>query len=212
MIHRIVLPLAGAILTAGLIGAAAFWVVSGLPQPTRGDRTGVRLLDVLETKRGEGSVISIAGRSLVARCEQLTARHNLVWLSDGSALVLAGSHVQESMPPTVTARGTASRELASTRAASPLLRAAEADLAGSYAVYATELTIQLERGSRVIRKETFHQGRPAYEVELGRELPRAGLIVDRETLQPLAATFESSSLDGRALLSPPVQLKETTAC
>jgi hypothetical protein len=208
VIGRLVVPVAAALALASAIAAASFAVVRTLPQPTHGDRTGVRLLDVLENSRGVGSRIAIGGRSLVARCTPLTGRQNLISVSNGSSLVLAGSHIRASKPPE---KG-ATSELASTPEQSPLLRAAIADLSGSYALYATELAIQLARGSRVIRKEIVHNGRPAYEIELGDELPRAALIVDRRTLRPLAALFESARLHGKALLEPPVGALSEAAC
>jgi hypothetical protein len=209
---RRLIPLAASIATAAAIAAAAFAMVSAFPQPTRGDRTGVRLLDVLETHRGVGSTIAVAGRSIVARCERLSRRRSLVSFSDGSALVLAGSHIRAAKPARRTAQRSATRDLANRHVDSPLLRVAQADLAGSYKLYATELRIQLERGSRIIREETTYNGIPAYQVELGSALPRASLIVDRETLQPLAATFESAALDGNAILAPPTSFAERSAC
>lgn len=205
----VVVPAVAALATGGAVAAAAFGVVSTLPQPTHDDRTGVRVLRVLETRHGGGSRISVGDRSLVAECRRLSARRRLVSLSDGSAFVVAGTRVYPSTAPNPAARS----ELAgSTAGEPPLLRAAEADLAGSYALYAAELAVQLEHGAPVLGAKRFVEGRPAYQIWLDDHRPRAALFVDSRTFEPLAAEFDSAQLKGRATLTPPDPLDPSVAC
>lgn len=188
-----------ATLVVAAITAAAFGIVSALPQPTRSDRIAVAVLHVLETHRGLGSTFTIGGRSFVAQCRRLPGRRSLVRLSDGTQFVVHGVHVWP--------RGSAS-QLASARRTHRLLQAAEADLFGSYRLYAQELVLQLQSGSRV---ETGG-ARNAYTLILDQAKPRAVLLVDRATLQPIAVRFSSRSVSGRAILSGQRPATEATSC
>ena len=204
LIRRVVLPLAGAAVAAGAIAVAAFALVRTLPQPTRGDRVGVKLLQFLHERGGTGSRIVIGGTSLSARCRALTKRQNLVELSDGSSFVVSGSHIRAWHPPSSALAGAAEQPA--------LVRAAEADLAGSYRLYGAELTNQLERGKRVAEDTVMLRGRVVYEIELASERPRVTLIVDGETLQPLAARFESAAITASAVLGPPKSRRGVATC
>lgn len=204
MIRRIVLPSLGAATVAVAVSAAAYGIVSTLPQPTHGDRTAVRLLRLLETTHGADSQMSVAGRTLAAHCVKISPRRNRVTLSDGSSFVLAGSHIHAWREP--------SRLLAAT-VTEPLLRAAEADLAGSYALYAQELTAELGKGNHVLGRATTFAGRATYEMRLSARRPRAALLVDRKTLRPVGAVFESSRLKGRAVFDRHAQaVRKEASC
>ena len=202
--RRIVLPAVGAIVAAAAIAAAAFAVVSALPQPTQSDRIGVSVLRFLQDNRGRGSRMVVGGKLIAARCRRLSRSRSLVSLDDGAAFVLSGAHV----------RGwrAGDRALAAVSSESPLTRAAKADLAGSYRLYAAELTRQLENGHRVAARAVTLRGRPAYELELAPKSPRVVLVVDRRTLRPLAARFESARLTAKATLLSPRAAGQAAGC
>jgi hypothetical protein len=204
VIRRIFVPLIGAVVVAGAIAAAAFALVTALPQPTSGDRIGVRLLQLLHAHGGRGSRITIGGRSLTARCRQLSQRRSLVELSDGNTFVVSGSRIRAWHAP--------ASELAEMSQAPALVRAALADLAGSYQLYASELISQLERGRRVAERVVMVRGRRVYEVALARERPRVVLIVDTRTLRPLEARFDSAALQASAVLEPPQPERGLATC
>jgi hypothetical protein len=204
LIRRVVLPVAGAAVAAGAIAVAAFALVRTLPQPTRGDRIGVQLLQFLHERGGSGSQIAIGGRSLAARCHALTKRRNLVELSDGSSFVVSGSHIRAWHPPSSALAGAAQQPA--------LVRAAEADLAGSYRLYGAELASQLERGKRVTERVSTVNGRRVYEIALAPDRPRVTLIVDGRTFRPLAARFESAAIQGSAVLAPPKPRRGLGTC
>jgi hypothetical protein len=191
--RKVLLPPAGAATVAVAVAAAAYGVVATLPQPTHGDRTAVRVLRVLETKRGGGSEIVIGGATVQATCRRTAPHRSFVTLSDGNTFVLSGSHIRAWSSP--------QRSLASVEE-EPLLHAAEADLAGSYALYVDELTAELEHGEHVLGRVTTFAGRRVYKVHLGSARPRAALFVDRQTLEPLGASFESKTLTGHSTLHP----------
>ena len=204
VIRRVLLPLFGAAVAAAAIAAAAFALVTALPQPTRGDRVGVRLLHFLQDRGGSGSRITIGDTSLTARCRGLPQRRSLVQLSDGNRFVVSGSRIRTWHVP--------GSELAGMSQQSALVRAAEADLAGSYQLYAAELTTQLARGKRVTERTVTVGGRRVYEIALAPERPRVLLIVDSETLQPLEARFDSGALKAFAVLSPPQMQRGLATC
>jgi len=198
VIRRVLVPLVGAAFAAGAIAAAAFALVKALPQPTRGDRVGVRLLELLHQRGGRGGI------SLTSRCRQLPQRRSLVELSDGNTFVVSGSHVRAWHAPATELAGMAQRPA--------LVRAAEADLAGSYQLYASELTSQLERGKRVTERVVTVGGRRVYEIALARERPRVVLVVDSRTLRPLEARFDSAALEASAVLEPPQMERGLATC
>lgn len=195
----------GALLGACAITAAAYGIVSTLPAPSVGDRIGVRLLDRLDTTRGTGGVMQLAGVTRRVTCKRLPRYRHLVQLDDGTKLILSGTHVHEVAEP---AR---ERRLA-TIVDVPGLAAAEADLSGSYTLYATQLAVQLEHGREVLAGAARVNGREAYRIRLTRALPQADLLVDRETLQPLVATFRSAAVSGRTLLGPSTGLYRWHGC
>jgi hypothetical protein len=188
VIRRIVVPLLGAAVVAGGIAAAAFAVVSALPQPTLGDRVGVGVLKVLLAHRGAGSRMTIGGTSLVSHCRQLKGGRTLVLLSDGAAFVIHGDHVY--------AWARHRSRIASLRHAPGLVQAAEADMAGSYGLYAHELAAQLGTGEHVLVLD----GGTVYELVLASGSPRAELLVNRSTLRPTGVRFDSRRLSGYATL------------
>lgn len=188
-----------ATLVVAAITAAAFGIVSTLPQPTRSDRIAVAVLRVLETHRGLGSRFTIGGRSFVAQCSRLPGRRSLVRVSDGTQFVVRGVHVWPRRPES---------QLASARRKHAPLQAAAADLFGSYRLYTQELVLQLQSGSRV----EWGGGPNAYRLILDQAKPRAVLLVDRATLRPIAVRFSSRTLSGRATLSGQQPATEATSC
>jgi hypothetical protein len=188
VIRRIVVPVLGAAVVAVAIAAAAFGVVSALPQPNRADRVGVGVLRVLESHRGGGSRMRIGGALLISHCRQLSGGRTLVSVSNGTAFVIRGDRIHAWLKHRAS--------LASLRREPGLLHAAEADMSGSYRLYAHELTAQLESGEHV---RVVDSG-AVYELVLASGSPRAELLVNRRTLRPVAATFASRRLSGRATL------------
>jgi len=205
VIRRVVLPILGAVAAAAAVAACAYAVVATLPQPTRSDRIGVDVLRFLQTHRGHASRMVVDGTAVAARCRHLAGGRSLVSFDDGRLLVLRGARI-------TGWSGRGGRSLASASPGSALRRAAEADLAGSYKLYATELTGQLERGQRITGHAVLHAGRPAYEIDLAATAPRVVLVVDRDTLRPLAARFESPQVTGTATLSQPRLPGEAGTC
>lgn len=148
--------------------------------------------------------MTLAGDPLAARCRRLSRTQSLVSLSDGDTFVLRRARIRDWQTPP-SRRAVALSE-------PPILRAAKADLAGSYRLYASELMRQLEAGLRVSGRPVTAKGRPAYEIELAPTRPRVALLVDRRTLRPLAARFESRQLSGEAELAPPAPLDGDATC
>jgi hypothetical protein len=195
----------GAALGLSAIVLTGFGVVSTLPQPSHGDRIAVRALVVLQQHRGRGGVMQLAGVRLHVTCKRLPPYRQLIALDDGSRLVLSATHVRQVREPLRT------RMLAVTENR-PELVSAEADLAGSYALYAAQLTQRLAGGLPVLAGTTAVGGTPAYRLILGRGHPRVELLVDRQSLVPLAATYRSASLQGRTTLAQPAGRNAWRAC
>jgi hypothetical protein len=184
---RTVVTVLATVFAAVAVAGIAFGTVSILPPPTRSDRIALRLLEVLQEQRGSGSILTIAGRRLPARCVQIGKARELVTLSDGTALVLHGSHI--------LARRAASSPLADIRLDPGALSSAEADLAGSYALYAAEIVAQLEQGAKL----TAHgDDGGTITIALREERPRVELIVAPKTLRPIAAHYRSRRIDATA--------------
>jgi hypothetical protein len=111
----------------------------------------------------------------------------LVTLSDGTELVLRGSHI--------LARRAPSSPLADIRLDPGTLSSAEADLAGSYALYSAEIVAQLEQGAK-LTADGDDGG--MITIALREERPRVELIVAPKTLRPIAAHYRSSRIDATA--------------
>jgi hypothetical protein len=159
------------------------------------------VLRYLEQTRGRGSRISISGHRLLARCTPLSSSRALIALSDGTRFVLRGSHIRAWLP--ATSRPTKKRP------DSGLARAAIADLAGSHALYADELSRPLAHRHAIVERVS---GRPpTYRIVLARR-PHVELIVDAMTLRPLVARFRSARVSGRARLLPPNQRPRHASC
>ena len=195
-------PIFVAALATAAVVAASFGLVSALPQPTQGDRIAVRVLDYLERTPGRGSRISISGQTLLARCTSLAPRRKLITLSDGTRFVLSGSRIR-------SWRATTS-SLAVAQIDSGLARAAIADLAGSYALYAAELSRPLAHGHDIVADEISGSSR-RYRIILARR-PYVELIVDGASLRPLSASFRSASVSAHASLLPPAQKRVRGSC
>jgi hypothetical protein len=193
-----VLPVFAAALAAAAVLAGSFGLVSALPQPTRYDRIAVDALRVLEQARGRGSRISIDGHRLLARCTSLSPRRKLIELSDGAQFVLRGSRIR--------AWSATTRRPKTMRPDSPAARAAIADLAGSYALYARELSATLERGEAAVV-----DAGGTYVIVLARR-PSVELAVDRASLRPLRVRFRAAGLAAHAVLLRPVARAGGQSC
>lgn len=187
---RHVLTVLATVLAAILVAGIAFGTVSTLPRPTRGDRIAIRLLEVLQERRGSGSVLSISGKHLPARCVRIGKTRELVTLGDGTALVLRGSHI--------LARRDPSSPLADIRLDPGVLSAAEADLSGSYALYAAEIVAQLEQGAKLTMRRSHGAEGEAITIALREQRPRVELIVAPKSLRPIAAHYRSRRIDATA--------------
>lgn len=199
---RIVRVGGGAAAAVLAIAGSAYAVVSTLPPPRAGDRTAVRVLELLERTRGTGATMTVGGRDLSVRCSPLRSRRHLLRLSDGTRLVLSGTRVSRLAPR---------RGLAAARTVDPETIAAEAGLAGSHAFYATQLVARLRHGSPLVRP-TSVGSRAAYRIRLSHARPHVDLYVDRATLRPLAATYRSRTLTGRSVLAPSVPGRPANGC
>jgi hypothetical protein len=176
-----------------LIGGASFGLVSALPPPTHEKRLAVRVLQVLQERRGAGAVISLDGREILARCRPLPPWRQLVTLSDGTRFALSGTRATRIPEP-------GQRQLESTSLADAQLLSAQADLAGSRPLYTKEILGRLQHGRRVVVGTTRYRGVPAYRLRLGRDRPRVELLVSRRTFQPLAARYEGRWVKGSSRL------------
>jgi hypothetical protein len=183
--------LLAAAVAAVAIAAAAFGIVSVLPEPTRGDSLAVRLLGVLRERRGSGSVISIGNARLRAQCFRIRSREH-VTLDDGTSFVLNGSHVLARREPT--------SRLAAVSVRHGPIASAEADLSGSYALYSAEVIGQLERGARITARRARFGGEAAFLIALRDRPPHVDLLVSERSLQPLAVHFWSARLDARGVI------------
>jgi hypothetical protein len=199
--RRFLIPVFGAAFAAAAIVAASFGLIAALPQPTKGDRVAVGVLRYLEHTRGRGGLISIGGHVLLARCTPLSPRRKRITLSDGARFVLRGSHIEK--------WSTATSRRATRRPDSGVARAAIADLAGSYALYADELSRPLAHGKAVV--EAMPGRSPKYRVVLARR-PYVDLVVDGATLRPLSARFRSARVSAQASLLPPARKSGKRLC
>src|SRR5207248_5182547 len=158
--------------------------------PTHGDRVAIRLLDVLREPRGSVSLLSIFGRPLPARCVRIGKARELVTLGDGSALVLRGSHI--------LARRDGLSPLADVRWDPGALSSAEADLSGSYALYAAEIVAKLEQGAKLTVRPIHGDDGAALTVLIRETRPRVELLVTTKSLLPIAAHYRSRRIDATA--------------
>jgi hypothetical protein len=186
--RSLLIGLAGAL---AVVGASLGLLHAALPRPTADDRVGVRVLRVLETTRGGGAVVRLAGRTVRTSCERVSRRRSRIEISDGTTLLVDRTRV------TLQSSSARGRQLA---ARHPELPVAAADLAGNYLLYRAQLTASVVRGRDVVNGTTTVLGRPAYRIRLGRPTPQVELLVDRETYRPLAATYRSQRLQGFARL------------
>ena len=186
-LRHVVVPAAGAALVAG---ASLLLLAVAVPRATAEDRIAVRILRQLETTRGAGSVMRLAGTTLHATCERTRTRRSRVVLSDGTTL-----HINRTR---VVARRPAANRGAIVQDGEFV--AAAADLSGSHALYVAQLAGSIVRGRDVVVGETRVGDRRAYVVRLGRPRPRVELLVDRLTLRPLVARYRSRRPEGSARL------------
>ena len=169
-------------------GAALAFVGAVLPRPSPEDVIGVKILRMLETTRGGGAVIRLGGRTLIAECRELSQSRRGIFLDDGTRIFLRGTRIILSRSP--------GGERTLTALQSPETPAAAADLGGSHFLYVAQLAGSIVRGRHAVRGTTWFEGHEVYRVRLGRERPLVELLVDRTTLDPVAAHYRSSRLEG----------------
>jgi hypothetical protein len=195
----------GAALALCAIAGVGYGLLTTLPAPSRGDRIAVRVLARLQVTRGRGATLEVEGKTQRLTCRRLGGGRHLLALGDGTQLVLAGTHVHETREPLRL------RMLASLRR-DPALTAAEADLSGSHALYATQLAGQLAHGRAALVGSTVVGGRPAYRLRLTRGRPQLELLVSRRSLTPLVAVYRSAAVDGWSVLGPSTTRYRWRAC
>jgi hypothetical protein len=202
MSGRFLLPFALASLAACAVAAVSYALVSALPQPTKSELLGVQVLRSLETSRGHGAVISLAGERVVARCRAISRRRRLI-TAGSTRLILRGTHVTgaETGPRSLTAYSVEVLES----------RVAVAELAGSHFLYAAAIKSRLLRGLPVVVGTATVRGAKAYRVLLD-DRPRIEVLVSRRRLQPLAARYVSRRLHGSSLLFPMLDRARVAGC
>lgn len=203
---RFVRIVGGAALTLCAVAGVGYSLVSALPAPSAGDRVAVRVLDRLQSTRGRGGAMEIAGTTAQVRCRRLGGGRHLVTVGEGTRLLLSGTRVRE------VAQSSRLRLLASAQRQSPELTSAEADLSGSHELYAIQLAGQLSHGRTVVVGSTVVRGTPAYRLRLTRAQPSLELLVARRSLKPLVAVYRSASLSGRTVLGPSTEVYRWRAC
>lgn len=180
-------------LLLGAIAAASFGLLLvALPQPSHGDRVAIGVLDRLQQTRFRGGVLRLGGRTLPVWCTRHHRSTSVLELATGERLRVRNQHVVVVRDP--------ARELASdTRAAVDPLPAAVADLAGTQALYVSELVGRLLAGKSAYAGTGVVDGRPVYLIRLG-DRPSVELLVDRRTGKPVGARFDSSRAHGTSRL------------
>lgn len=191
----IVRPLVVAVAVTLVVAASSYALVATLPEPTAGDRLGVRLLHHLEHARAGGAVLHLGRVTIRARCRRVPRGRTLVTLSTGDRLLLAGTRVVERRPR-ARRGGNGGPEPGAE------FWSVAADLSGSHRLYASLLKGRLLRGAPIVVGVTRFRGTPAYRVRLGREPPAVELVVARGTLMPLAARYRSKRIDAWSRLLP----------
>lgn len=184
--------------SACIFGASFGLLELGLRSPTAGDKIGLRVLAELRRTRGVHAVLEVDGRRLLSTCHSYLGR-DLLELSDGTRLVVVGVHAFRTLPPGGSLIEAVSdrRELFVVRTSAGLV-GAQAAIAGSHAFWAEVLALRLEQANLRVHATLFGSRR-AYELRLDRR-PLLELIVDRETLRPLAAVYRSRSVDATSRL------------
>ena len=109
-------------------GCAFTFVFALLPRPSSADGFALRVLSRLEQLRISGSVIHLRGATIIARCNELHGRRELISLAHGGRIVVRETHVH-----------LVRRQRLTVSAMQPALFAAEADLAGPRLLYVYEL-------------------------------------------------------------------------
>lgn len=176
------------------IAGAALLIVYGLPR-IQSEQIGVRLLARLGQQATRGSLITVDGHDLHARCRSLTVHKQLIVFSDGSIVTLHGVRLLQARHRAVEPRGR-QRSRAERRAAL-------AFLAGSYRLYYRLLAFRITSGLPLLEGQTTMRGRKLLRIRLGRDHPRLELLVASRTLRPLSATYSSARMRGSAYLLPP---------
>jgi hypothetical protein len=187
------------------IAGSSYALVSTLPKPTQSDRIAVHVMNRLVHARGTGGTMHLAGATLRVRCRKVSPLRQLVLLSDGTRLLISGPRIRR------LAGSRVARSLAAV-ATHPALTAAEGDLSGSYVLYATELTSQLNHGRRTFAGTTRFRGRRVDRLRLTRSHPDAELLVDPVTYRPLAVRFHADGLRGSTVLAPPTGVHGRAGC
>jgi hypothetical protein len=179
-----------AILTTAAIAAGAFALIATeLPGPHRGDKLAIAILRRLDTTRIGSAVVRINGVLVRATCSRLGHGVSAISLGNGGRLLVRRTRILS------TAGSDPRLAVAVLRR-----RAAEADLVGTRTIYADELIGRLIHGDRVIEGSGVFGGHAVYSLRLGNARPGVELLVDRRTLLPVGARFDSPQIDGLSRL------------
>jgi len=189
----------GIAIALGITGAAFALLALGLPRTSEDDRLALRVLAELRGPAGiRGAELQIGTRRLIAHCRKVAPGRSVVTISNGARLVVRGTRIKS-----FTGARSSGRALTSRAALEESeLRSAQVDLAGIRGLYAAQLRGRLLRGEDVYLGETTVAGVSAHRFRLGRDQPRLELLVEQETLTPLAARYESRRLKGMSRLLP----------
>jgi len=184
--------------TAAVFAACVGVLELGLRSASPGEKIALRVLAELRRTRGVHAVMDVDGRRLLSTCHGFMGR-DLLELSDGTRLVIVGIHAYRTLAPQASpiVAVSARRELFVVRRA-PGLVSAQAAIAGSHSFWARILAVRLEQ-ARVDVRDVLFRARPAYDIRLSSR-PLLELIVDRRTLQPLAAVYRSRAVEASSLL------------
>jgi hypothetical protein len=178
------------VLTTAAIGAGAVALLAvGLPGHRTGDRLAVAILRRLDTTRIGSAALRINGVLVRASCSRIGHGVSAISLANGGRLLVRRTRILSAAGPDPRLAVAELRR-----------RAAEVDLAGTQTIYTDELISRLIRGERVIEGAGVFDGRPVYDLRLGNARPEVELLVDRRTLLPVAARFDSLRIDGLSRL------------
>jgi hypothetical protein len=173
--------LVAAAVTAALFGISVGVLEGGLATPTSAERIALRELDVLAETSTRGAVLSTRNGNDAVACRRLSSGTFAVRFGDRE-LRVGGVHVRAQPPASAGEVGAAV-------------------LAGVHSLYSRLLRVRLANRDVDARRLSF-AGRPSYALRLTAGRPEAELVVDRRTLAPLGAIYQSRALTGSSRFLP----------